>query len=861
MVKKFFTTEKKSAKEKKNPCELCKLHTVCMSPALRPVGQGKLGIAIVIDKPTSSMDKGEDLTAGSEYAFLKMNLDKIGVDLEKDCWLIPVISCRTPCDRLPTSKEVKLCSERFNRRMEQYNPNVIITMGKWAFESVVGSRIKGRLTSTPYTEFYGDVIPDQELQKFVMATYTVEDMLTTVTCLDGGVSKPLYMRDFALYRLWRDHLYRACSHWDKKVEVIDYASMCKTTTDIDVAIDWITEAMDWTYVAFDYETNSIKCYRKGSRILSVSISNGKVSYSFPFFDDAVFKKVYKKFMLSEVKKISHNTSFEYQWTKQKEGYWINHADIDTMLMAHCINSHKPTGLKYELYHRLGVIGYDDKADKFISSSNEEREKYGDNAFNTLDQCPVEDLLLYNAMDSLFTYIIYDQMRSEMDEFQWGGYKFLNESSIWLTRAQVHGFRVDIDRYDEVNQELQDKIKELEASILECDEIKLWDGDEPFNYNSGVQLGHLLYDILKIKPTVFTDTGKPATNVEALEKLDNPLVKKILEIRKYQKLFGTYIHQFALEQTDGRIHAFTYLNRVETFRSSMGSINIQNQPKRDKFAKKLITSMVLPEKGQRLMSIDLKGAEVTVSACNSKDKELITYVEDLSKDMHRQLCMFGFFLEEHEVTSTLRKGMKNTLTFPLLYNSYYKNIAPDLYEFAKEQNMLEHLAKHGVKTYPEFVEHVRRIEEHFWKDMFPKHRAWMKKQWDIYQRDGKLSIPTGFYVYAPMRKNNTPNTPIQGSAYHCNQRTFNKLSAFIEEKNLKSHVLFQIHDSISISVEPGEEDLLNWAAWYYGTQEIREEWKWLIATLYYEEEIGGIDMDWSTLETVGMLGDGGKIVQK
>jgi uracil-DNA glycosylase family 4 len=859
MAKKFFTA--KPEKPVLSPCEQCKLHSVCISPKLRPVGNGKLKIAIVIDKPTSSMDKYETLASGPEYAFLKNSLDKIGIDLEEDCWLIPVVSCRTPRDRMPKPKEVKSCKDRFNRYIEQYNPNVIITMGSRAFDAIIGHRVKGRLTDTGYDKFYGWVIPDQEMKKYILATYTVEDMLETIKYPDGGISKPLYMRDKAHYNLWIDHLYKACSYWDKTVEIVDYNSMCQITESIDQAIDWISEAMDWEYVAFDIETNSIKCYREGSRILSVSISNGKVSYAFPFFNDFTFKRVFKRLMLNHSKKISHNTSFEYQWIRQKEGYYFNNADIDTMLMAHCINSHNPTGLKYEVYHRLGIIGYDDSADKYIDGTKEEKELYGDNAFNNLEKCPIQDLLLYNALDSLFTYMIYDQMKLELDEFQMEGYKFLNESSLYLTQAQVHGFRVDITRYDEVRMLLEGKIKDIEAELLQCEEISLWDKETPFNYNSGAQLGYLLYTKMGIKPTLYTDGGAPATSVEAIEKIDTPLVKKILEIRKYQKLFGTYIHQFALEQTEGRIHAFTYLNRVETFRSSMGSINIQNQPKRDKFAKSLITSMVLPEKGQRLVGYDLKGAEVTVSACNSLDDKLIEYVENLKLDMHRDLCMHFFSFEKEQVTSVLRKGMKNTLTFPLFYNSYYVNIAPDLYEFAQENNLMEHLASIGVKTYEDFVARVRRTEEYLWGKMFPKHRAWMKQQWEIYQRDGKLSVPTGFYVYAPMRKNNTPNTPIQGSAYHCNQRTFNRLSIFIQEKNLKSTLLFQIHDAIYISVEPGEEDLLDWAVWYYGTQEIREEWKWLIATLYYEKEMGEIDANWSTLKEVGLLGEGGKIIQK
>jgi len=854
--KKFYTTKVESTEP---DCEACGLSAVCKSPKLKFIGKGKKNVLIIGSQPTSREDLKGELGYGDEAVFLESALEEIGIDFYEDCFYCTTVGCRPPRDRRPGTAELKACRKRLDRIIERLDPNAVVLLGEVPFNYMVAPRISGRLTGTPAKDFYGTCVPDQELGMWLVPTWSVQDMLNCIDYDDGGRSKPYYQRDAAVYNLWKKNISSAFNL--TPVEKIDYAPMCKITQEIDTALDWIDEAMSWEYVSFDLETNSIKCYREGSRILSVSISNGKVAYAFPFYEDATFRKAFKRLMLNDNKKIAHNTSFEYQWIRQKEGYYIKNADIDTMLMAHCIDSHKPTGLKYEVYHRLGVIAYDEKADEFISSSKEEKEKYGDNAFNTLVECPIEDMLFYNAQDSLYTYMIFDQMRKEMDEFQWKGYKFLNESSLWLTQAQVHGFRVDTDKYADVNKTLQDKIKELEENLLLCDEIKLWDKEEPFNYNSGPQLGHLLYDIMKIKPTVFTDTGKPATNVEALEKLEVPLVKKILEIRKYQKLFGTYIHQFALEQTEGRIHAFTYLNRVETFRSSMGSINIQNQPKRDKFAKQLITSMVIPEKGQRLVSYDLKGAEVTVSACNSKDMQLIKYVEDLTQDMHRQLCMFGFFLTESEVTSTLRKGMKNTLTFPLFYNSYYVNIAPDLYEFAKEQNMLPHLAKNGIKTYAEFVEHVRKIEEHLWKDMFPKHRSWMKKQWDIYQKDGKLSIPTGFYVYAPMRKNNTPNTPIQGSAYHCNQRTFNKISAFIIEKNLKSRILFQIHDSLAITVEPGEEDLLDWAVWYYGTKEIREEWKWLIATLYYEKEMGEIGKDWSTLKEVGLLGQDGKIIKK
>ena len=207
-AKKFFKT--KEEKKSLSPCEQCKLNTVCISPKLRPEGKGRLGIAVIIDKPYSSMDKAGILASGAEYTFLKNTLDKIGIDLEEDCYLIPVVSCRTPRDRLPTSKEVKFCKERFTRMMEKYNPNVVIPMGKWAFDAIIGSRVKGRLTGTGWEEFINCVIPDQELVKFVAPNYSIETMLETKKYEDSGyTSKPLYMRDKAWYNLWINNFYKA----------------------------------------------------------------------------------------------------------------------------------------------------------------------------------------------------------------------------------------------------------------------------------------------------------------------------------------------------------------------------------------------------------------------------------------------------------------------------------------------------------------------------------------------------------------------------------------------------------------------------------------------------------------------------
>ena len=76
----------------------------------------------------------------------------------------------------------------------------------------------------------------------------------------------------------------------------------------------------------------------------------------------------------------------------------------------------------------------------------------------------------------------------------------------------------------------------------------------------------------------------------------PFIHKLLEYRKWAKIHDTYLSQYRSEIVDGRMHAYTNLNRVDTFRTSMSDVNLQNIPKRDKEVKKLLRSFLKPDKG-------------------------------------------------------------------------------------------------------------------------------------------------------------------------------------------------------------------------------------------------------------------------
>jgi len=266
-------------KEAREDCSECGLIDTCHTPHLSYTGKGKLGIAILYSHPEFDQDDTGELSCGKDYTFLTHALDDIGINLEEDCYYIPVLGCRTPRNRHPKKVEVGYCAPRLKRFLKRLDPNVVILLGSTPFDAIVHPRISGRLTGTPYNKFYGECIPDQELSVWICPMWSVEELMDTKEYDDGKRGKPLWERDRAVFNLWKDHLYNACSLYTRKVEVVDYVSLCKTTQDVDVALGWIAEAMSWGKVALDYETSGLKPHKKGHKITCASISNRNISYS------------------------------------------------------------------------------------------------------------------------------------------------------------------------------------------------------------------------------------------------------------------------------------------------------------------------------------------------------------------------------------------------------------------------------------------------------------------------------------------------------------------------------------------------------------------------------------------------------
>lgn len=450
------------------------------------------------------------------------------------------------------------------------------------------------------------------------------------------------------------------------------------------------------------------------------------------------------------------------------------------------------------------------------------------------------------------------------------YQLFHNGVLALARAERQGMRINMEYCEEMSDTLTKKIEVLEKEFYQSKFYRHWEKvkqGKP-NIHSGQQLGHFIYNIKKIEPAKFTETGKGSTDEKALENLNLPELKPLLRIRKLAKIRDTYLKAFIREQVNGVLHPSFNLHTVRTFRSSSQNPNFQNIPKRDKEAMDICRKAIYPRAGHQLMEVDFGSLEVRIAACYHHDPTMMKYIKDKRTDMHGDMAEQIFCIDkinkkipEHAV---LRAAAKNGFVFPQFYGDYFKNNAlsmggdwcglPDG-KWKPEQGILlpdgttiaKHMINNGIKSMDHFIDHIKEIENHFWNVRFPVYRDWKEEWWKSYQKKGYITMFTGFRCSGIMGKNDAINYPIQGAAFHCLLWCFNRLDQLIREDGLKTRLIGQIHDAIVLDVHPNELNLIKHMVKEVTTCELPAHWTWINVPLEIEADLAGVDKSWAEME--------------
>lgn len=443
---------------------------------------------------------------------------------------------------------------------------------------------------------------------------------------------------------------------------------------------------------------------------------------------------------------------------------------------------------------------------------------------------------------------------------------MHEGTLALARAERQGIRVDLDYCERKKEHLTKKIQHHNKRLEQTKLYQLWHKiyKGKTNIHSNQQLARVLYKAMKITPPKLTESGEGSTDEAALSQIDEPGLQWILKIRKLNKIRDTYLAAFTRDQYQGYLHPSFELHNVRTYRSSSSNPNFQNIPKRDKEAMRICRRALLPRPGHQLLEADFASIEVMISACYHKDPTMLKYLKDKKSDMHLDMARQIFILDELDRSKAahalLRQAAKNGFVFPQFYGDYYANNAASLCDWVKlNQNgawkpgsgitlpggipMADHFRDRGIKSYQQFLDHMKGVEDDFWGNRFRVYSNWRESWVSKYRKKGQLQMLTGFECSGELKRNEIINYPIQGTAFHCLLFAFIELDKIRMEEGWKSALIGQIHDSIIMDIDPEERDHISNVLKTIVKEALPKAWPWIIVPLDIDLDAYEVDAAW------------------
>jgi DNA polymerase len=145
----------------KQQVEACKLCSISKTRTQAVFGSGnkKADIMIVAEAPGVQEDKQGIPLVGRSGQLLNNYLAALGIRRD-DIYVCNVLKCRPPENRDPDPKEVERCIGYLHRQIELVSPKVIITLGKFAGNAVLGKELSmGKLRSVNGKAGNATVVP------------------------------------------------------------------------------------------------------------------------------------------------------------------------------------------------------------------------------------------------------------------------------------------------------------------------------------------------------------------------------------------------------------------------------------------------------------------------------------------------------------------------------------------------------------------------------------------------------------------------------------------------------------------------------------------------------------------------------
>lgn len=359
----------------------------------------------------------------------------------------------------------------------------------------------------------------------------------------------------------------------------------------------------------------------------------------------------------------------------------------------------------------------------------------------------------------------------------------------LCDMEFSGFKVDKDNLKDFTQKLGETIDSLEKEIYAL-------SGEEFNINSPKQLGEILFEKLGLKAIKKTKTGY-STDAKVLEKLkgSHEIIDKILAYRQYAKLKSTYGDGLlAVICGDGKIHSTFNQTTTQTGRISSTEPNLQNIPQRSEEGREIRKLFVPQDDNYLLTDADYSQIELRILAHMSKDENLISAFNN-GEDIHQETASKVFNVDKKDVTDVLRTRAK-AVNFGIVYGMGEYSLSQDLKVSVKE-------AKAYIESYFEKYPLVKN-----YLDTTVENARENGYVLTLFGRKRYISeITSSNFNLRSFGERVAMNTPIQGTSADIIKIAMVNIHKELKERNLKSHLILQVHDELIIETHKDEVEIV------------------------------------------------------
>ncbi len=579
--------------------------------------------------------------------------------------------------------------------------------------------------------------------------------------------------------------------------------------------EWIAEAREAGFVAFDTETTSLNAMRAQLAGFSLSIRPGRACYvpvghvvaASEELDldgggnggDGDLKQVDMVAALTVLKdlledasilKVAHNAKYDLLVLRRA---MEKHLPDEDPLAPQAIDDSML--LSYVLDAGRNKHGLDDLAFRHLEHENIKYEAIAGKGKKqiTFDKVPLDKALDYAAEDADVTGRLHALFRRRLvGERMATVYETIERPLVSvIVEMERAGIKADAETLKDLSKDFAKRMAELEGKAHEL-------AGEEFNVGSPKQLGEILYDKLGLEGGKKGKTGAYTTSADVLESLaaeGHELPQTVLDWRQMQKLKSTYADALVeqINPDTGRVHTAYGMAIAQTGRLSSNDPNLQNIPVRTEEGRKIRAAFVA-EKGNRLVSLDYSQVELRVVAHVAGEEALIEAFRD-GQDIHAMTASQVFGVPMEDMDPMLRRNAK-AINFGIIYGISAFGLANNL-----------GIARDEARDY---------IAAYF--DRYPAIRRYMDEAKEFAKEAGYVETIFGRRIHLTGIKDKNQavrgfaerqaiNAPIQGAAADIIKRAMIRVPAALERAKLESTMLLQVHDELLFEAPEGEVDTL------------------------------------------------------